>query len=559
MRALMRRPDRVGWLILSAAFLAAGVMIFWLERGLSYDGDSFNWMGLSGLGSNKALIEPYGGHLILLPLLIYKAVLNIAGVGYSAFAVPQILLILALGVLLYVYGRRRVGPLLALPAPIALVFLGSGWSVLLQPLIGIQFLVALVAGLAAWLALEREDRRGDIAGCVLLTIAAWSFEMGLAFVVGAAVGILLREDRWRRIWIVAVPIVTYAIWKAWAQKYGGFTTEPSNLIWLPAYAVDSLGVVGVSLFGQFFWVGGGMLTFQHFAGFDFSRLTQGLVFLIFEGIAVVLAVRWMRRRGPIPATLWVALAALITLWLEQTLALGPTRTPGEIRYVVPEAIFVLLLVVEVARGMKTTRMTLLVAALITVAAVIGNLARFNEGRDLLVLYSPNAKAAITVMELAGDNIEPTFSTASEAPGAFEPGREPYVSAGFVQRMDERFGNLGYSVPDLLKQGESPRRSADIVAAYGLELHAEPAGAAGASCKPKPGAADTVTLPPGGAILIADKPSELLARRFASNFVIGVGEVGPDEAVALEIPPDEAKQPWRVQAPDSGGLTACPLK
>ena len=558
MRALTRRPDRVGWLLLATALIVGGVLLFWLERGLTYDGDSFNWLSRVGLSPDKALVEPYGGHLIFVPLLLIKVVLEIAGVGYSAFAVPQLLLLLALAALVYEYGRRRVGPLLALTAPIALLFLGSGWTIQLQPMIGIQFLCALVPGLAALLVLERDDRLGDIAACVLLTIATWSFEMGLAFVAGAAVAIALRDDRWRRAWIVVVPVITYMIWKAWAQKYGGLEAEVTNLIWFPAYAVDSLAVVATSLFGLFYWAASGMLTYQHVAGFDSSRLGQGLVFLCFEAIAVVLLVRRMRQRGRIPATFWVALATLVVLWLEQSLALGPTRTPSEIRYVIPDTAVVMLVVFEMVRGARVTRMALLVAALITAAAVIGNLPRLKEGRDLLAGYSPNTKAAMTAMELAGKHVSPAFSAAANAPAAFALDSAPFVWAGLVQTIAERYGSMGYSVPDLLKAPESPRRSADIVAAYALGIHTEPAGAAGATCRPAAKAGDAVTLPPGGAILVARRPSELLARRFADKFVIGVGEVDPGKAVRLVIPPDSADLPWVVRAPDAGGLTACPL-
>lgn len=558
MRAALRKPELAGWTILATAMVVGAVFLFWLERGLAYDSDSFNWMALSGLASDKALIEPYGGHLIFVPLLVFKVVLEVAGVGYSAFAVPQLLL--TLSGLIYEYGRRRVGPLLALPAPIILIFLGSGWSVLLQPMIGIQFLCALVPGVAALLMLERNDRLGDVMGCVLLTIATWSFEMGLAFVAGAAVGIALREDRWKRAWIVGVPILTYGLWKVWAQQYGGLAMEPTNLLWLPAYAVDSLAVVGVSMVGLFYWVGGGQLTYLKFAEFEFSRLGEGLVLLIFEAIAILFVIRWMRRRGPIPATFWVALATLIVLWMEQCLALGPTRTPGEIRYVVPDTAIVMLVVLEAARGLRATRLTLVIAGLLTAAAVIGNMPRFHEGRDLLAAYTPPTKAAITVLQLGSQNISPSFSTQADVPEAFEPGREPYISAGFIQQISAEFGSLGYSVSDLLGQEESARRTADIVASSALRLKARPAGIkVSAACRPSQSTGDVAALPRGGAVLEAQEgPATLTLRRFADHYVVDLGQLEPGRAVVLRIPGDAANVPWRVHAANAGELAVCLL-
>src|SRR5215204_463171 len=141
----------------------AVAFLFWIQRDLAFDGDAFNWITLSEFGSSKALIMPYGGHLILTPMLVFKGVLVVFGSSYTAMGIVQVALLLTLSALVYEYGRRRLGPLLALPAAIVILFLGSSSNVLMQPMLGIQFLCALVPGLAGLLALERGDRRGDIA------------------------------------------------------------------------------------------------------------------------------------------------------------------------------------------------------------------------------------------------------------------------------------------------------------------------------------------------------------------------------------------------------------
>jgi hypothetical protein len=559
MRESLRKPESIGWILLGAAMVASVALLFWLQRDLAFADDSFNWLQLTGLGSGSVLLEPYGGHLIFTPLLIFKAVVETAGASYTAYGVVQVAMLLALSTLIYIYGRRRVGPLLALPAAVIILFLGSAWNVMLQPMLGIQFMAALVPGLAGLLALEREDRKGDIAACILFTLASWGFEMGFAFIVGGAVSILLRGDRWKRIWIVAVPLVIYLIWKAWSSKYGGSSgLQLSNVLWIPAYFIDSIGVIAVSLFGLYYWVGHGQLTNIKLTGWNISNFTEGIVIAIFAGLAFFFAVRRLVRRGPLPATFWVALAILVTLWLEQALALAPTRTPGETRYIFPGAVVSLMFVMELARGVRTTRWSLLVAAALLLAAVVGSGARFKEGRDVLTQYSPPANAAMTAMILGGDNIRPDFNAALDAPSAFPSGLLAYIGSQPIQEIAAKYGSPAFSVAGLEAQPESVRRTADVVSAFGLEVHTVPAGAAGAACKPKPGASDTLTLPRGGAILVAAHQSELFARRFAGQFVISVGDVGPGEAMELAIPGDEAARPWRVQAPDSGGLTACPL-
>jgi hypothetical protein len=193
-----------------------------------------------------------------------------------------------------------------------------------------------------------------------------------------------------------------------------------------------------------------------------------------------------------------------------------------------------------------------------VTAVAGNVPRFKEGRDILAEYSATANAAIAVMVLGGHSISPTFSPAADAPEAFPAERAPSLGAGTAQLLAARYGTPGITIGELLDQPEWVRRSADIVAARALEVHTEAAGSSAAGCRPTPAAGDTVTVPRGGALLVARRPSSLLARRFAGQFVIEVGGVEPGQPMVLKIPGDSSSAQWHLQAPDSGGLTACPL-
>jgi hypothetical protein len=545
------REQRLGLLLLAGAMASAVAFLFWLQRDLAFADDSFNWLTLSGIGSNKALIEPYGGHLIFVPLLIFKGGLATFGASYTGFGVIQVAMLLLLSGLLYEYGRRRVGPLLALPAAVIVLFLGSSWNVLTQPMLGIQFLCALVPGIAALLALERGDRKGDVAACALLVLATWGFEIGLAFVAGAMVGIALGPDRWRRAWVVAIPLLAYLVWRAWASQYPDTGLDLSNILWIPAYMVDSLGVIVVSLFGRFYWVGGGQLTSLKLNGFDLDHLATGLVLLALAAIGTFLAIRALIRRGPIPVTFWIAVTVLVTLWVEQALALSSVRTPGEIRYILPDTAVFLLVAMELARGMRATRAALVIALFLTIAAIAGNLPRFKEGRDLLVEYSHFANGAIAVVELGGSNVPSGFNPGVHAVDAFPGNYLTYFGAGSVQTVSAKFGALGYSVPELLAQSEQVRETADLIAARALRLEA--AAAPGARCGAA-AAGEAVELPRGGATLVSGNRSQLLLRRFADRYVVDLGPVSTGRPVELRIPADEAALPWMATA--RGGLTIC---
>jgi len=552
-----RSEQQIAWVILGGAMAVAVAFLFWIQRDLAFDGDAFNWIMLSTLGSAKAVVEPYGGHLILTPMLIYKAVLTVAGDSYTALGIVQVALLLILSGLIYEYGRRRLGPLLALPAAIVILFLGSSSNVLMQPMLGIQFLCALVPGLAGLLALERGDRRGDIAACVFFSLAAVGFEMGLAFAFGGAVGIALRDDRWRRAWIVAIPFAIYGVWRIWALQYGESGADLSNLPWIPAYAVDNLGVIGASLFGLFFWVGHGQLTYLKLVGFDFSHLGTGLVLLTAELFAAVLVIRRMLQRGPIPPTFWVAVAVLVAIWLEQGLALAPNRTPGEVRYVFPDTVAFLLIALECARGIRPTRLALIGATALTLAAVVGNMPRFKEGRDILVEYTTSARAAMAAMELDGASMRPGFNPATEAAEAFVPGRETYIGPESLAALRAEYGRFGYSLPELRSRPEEERRTADIVAARGMGLAPVSTRAAGSECGTS-GPAGTIKLPRDGAVLRTQRRSPLLLRRFADNYAAEIGQLQPGVPVAVRIPRDASGIAWHAYAPNGGRLAACRL-
>jgi hypothetical protein len=535
----------------------AVVFLFWLQRDLAFADDSINWILLNGYNSASVTLEPYGGHLILTPMLLFRAVLGIAGASYTAMGVVQIALLLILSGLLYEYGRRRVGPLLALPPAIVILFLGSSSSVLMQPMIGTQFLCALVPGLAGLLALERSNRHGDVAACVFFSLATLGFEMGLAFVIGGAVAIALREDRLRRAWIVAIPFAIYLIWRIWAAKYGGSSgVQLSNVPWIPAYAVDSIGVVVASFFGLFFWIGSGQLTYLKLVGFDLSHLAEGLFLLTAEVFAAVLIVRRLLRRGALPATFWVALAVVIAIWVEHGLALAPNRSPGEVRYVFPDTVVLLLLVIECLRGVQPTRLALLAAAALTVVAVLGNMPRFREGRDILTEYSNGFHASVAMMELDGAKMRADFNPATEAPGAFTTGRETLIGPPLVAGLNKKFGRFGYSIPELEGKPEDQRETADLIAVTGLGLKAKPTDSKGSHCHTV--SANQVRLPRGGALLRGQNSSPLLLRRFGDHYVAEIGQLQAGRAVVVRIPPDRAKAAWHAYAPESGRLSACPL-
>ncbi len=554
--ARLRNPGVAGWLLMIAAAAAAAALIAALQSGSFWGSDEFFWLELSGLGTVESFYHPYGGHLIVLPFLTYRGVLELWGASFTAYTVVQVCGLCATALLLYAYAKRRLGPLLALSPGIILLFLGSSWTVVLQPMIGIQFLTALIPAMGALLLIERRSLPADLAACALLCVALAGFTNAAAFVVGAALMILLAPNWAKRVWVVVIPVLAYAYWRHWAAQFGSLPINNSDFIFLPASLVDSLAIAGSAIFGLATNLGPGQWTHLRLEGYDATTFWVGIAVTIAELVAIGLAIWWMRRRGGIPRTLWPPLAILLTLWVETGVVLGPGRTPGELRYVYTGVLVLLMVICEVLRGIKTTRRTLVIALLITGLAVGGNLFRFREGHRILTEYSREARAQNTILRLGAGKIDEAFTPNIDAPdivsGGFTLNQGPWLL------VQERFGTQGDTITELRAESPVVREKADELAVRALRIKPLPAppGTALRECGPLP--ATGGPLPRGGALLRAGADSRLELGRWADGYPVGAGRVEASETVLLRIRPDASAQPWRLRLDPAVAARLCAL-
>lgn len=556
----LRNPEVAGWVMLAGAIVAAAALVLWLERDISYGWDEYIWQEIAGLSTPDQFWHPYGGHLIVLPYYIFHVTLQLFGASWTAFGLIQVVGLSLIGLLVYVYGKRRVGPLLALGPAIVMLFLGGAYPILIEPMIGIQFLAALVPGLAAIVLLEREDLRGDLAACVLLVLSVAAFSEGLIFLAGACVAVALSSNWKRRLWVVAVPILAYGYWRLWATQFH----EPtgiigSNIPLLPPYFADALAVYSTATFGLAGLVGPGPWSQLRLYGNNFSLATEGVVLLLFELLAIAAATLALRRRlGSIPRSLWPALAMLFVFWVELGVIFLPGRTAAEPRYLYTGVLLLLLVVLELARGVRASRVAVLVVLAVTAAAVIGNLARFHDGRAILKDYSTRMRADMAVIELAGKDADQAFTPNVDLPAVVPPAE--VLNTGPWQLVAERYGSRSFSIPELQAQAEAVRVEADRVARRALRLRLEPASAAG-ECRllPAAKAAAGFPLPAGGVTLIPATDTSVDLRRWADEFAVGLGPVTAGETTALRIPTDASPVPWSLRLEPGTPVQVCPLR
>jgi hypothetical protein len=530
-------------LVLAAAMVVAAGFSLWLGRDTSFSGDELNWIiDTPGLDVDGAVQPHGGGHLILVSRLLYDAIVHVSGVDYLPFRLLTVGTVVLTAGLFFVFASRRIGALAALAPTLVLLVYGPDSTHALQGS-GFTVIFPLATGIGALLALEREDRAGDVIACSLLVLGLATYSTGIPFVAGAAVLIMIGSDRWRRAWVFLVPSVLYGAWLLWSnlETAGGAGSQAtlSNILLFPSWAWDSLATAGAALVGL---------------GYEFSGRTASPDRLEAGWGAVVAAIAlgglaWRLWRGPIQKWLWAMMAIPATLWLIGAVgALGtPLDVPDSTRYLFPGGIAVLLVAVEATRGVRLGPTALVAIYGVAAIALATNIRLLGEGaaglRDGLALQ----RAGLTSVELAGGRIGAEF-------GGEQVGRvlrstgEGGVASGYLAAVRE-FGSPAFSLSELKAQPEPVRQEADRLLADNLGVRLEQAPGAPTGCREvrgEPGAGTSVALPRGGAVLRSPSASEVRLRRFGAAFPAEpVGRLAADVSTSLVVPGDLVPDPWYV--------------
>src|SRR5215207_9810946 len=106
--------DRLAVALLVALALVAAAWILREGRGLTFFYDEWNWV-LTRRSGVTGLFEQHNGHLVVLPLLVFKALFALVGFEpYWVYRVAGVLAHLLCVGLCFALVRRRLGPLPAL-------------------------------------------------------------------------------------------------------------------------------------------------------------------------------------------------------------------------------------------------------------------------------------------------------------------------------------------------------------------------------------------------------------------------------------------------------------
>ena len=544
--------------LLAVAVAASGVLLLVLLSHLTFFGDDWDPLLLRRGFNLEVLLRPHGEHILLGPTLIYKGIQATIGMEkLLPYAVVSTASFLASAVLLFLYLRRRVGDWLALAGVLPVLFMGTAWEVLLWPF-EVSFTASVAAGIGALLALERRDDRGDALACALLVVSLAFSELALSFALGAAVWMILARRHWSRAYVVAVPLVLYVAWYAGWGHTAESHVSVHNLVHSPKYVLDALASSTASLLGvpasAIIWVRRSLL--------------------IVLGVAAGLRVRSPK---PLPRSLWSALAVLLSFWFLAAISTMPGREPIASRYQYVGGVLLLMVLAELASGIRLRRPVVLGVLGIGCLATIANLVVLRHNDEKMSDWATRARGALAAFQVGGASADPNFITG--------PDNTDIVSlnslrVGAYLSAVHAFGSPAYGASALAGASEEARVAADqlLADAEALRLvpiaHPPPPGGppprfspgAGGGAAPR-GSCLTVT-GPGGASPPVDLPrpgvtvrapagaaETVELRRFASSFPLRYQLRG---AGVLLIRNDRSPRPWQLRVSGPGPTRICGL-
>ena len=527
----------------AAVVVAAGVaaIVLYVEgRGLSFYYDE--WSFILGRRGNDlhAFLAPHNGHLHLLPIVVYRVLFATVGLEhYGPYRLAVIALHLVCAGLFFVLVRRACGRLVAVLATLLVLFLGTAWQDLLWPF-QIGYLGSIAAGLGAFVALDRRDRRGDVTAASLLVVAWASSGLGIPFLVGAAVDVGWRSDRVRRAWVVGVPLVLYGVWYV---AYGVNQTSLSNIRHVPLYVANSLAGTLGGLTGL---------------GTDWGQPLAVVV-----GIALI--VRLVGAR-PVPRRFAAYGATVLAFWVATALTRGQFGEPDASRYIYPGAVLLLLAGLELERPRIPSQRALAVVSVLLLAAIVGNLGVLRDGAGGLRDTSRFVDAELAAVELERSVVPPDYVA--------DPVRAPVVTAGAYLAAVDALGSPATPLDEVTNAEPDVRAAVDGVLAHaGIRVEPGAGHAAGAAphvdsatmptavggpcvrvAAPSGGALETTT---NASVEVLPRPGssvQLAVRRLGDGFTDPVASIA--KRTLVQIPRDALALPWRLELSGSGPFAVC---
>lgn len=561
--------DRLAVPALAVAVLGSGLFLLHLTRGTSFWADEWTWIATRRGNTVGAFLAPYNGHLSLVPVAVYRLMFAIFGIGsYTPYRAVVIALSLVVAVLVFVYARARTGELVALLLAVLMLFLGPGWQDTMWAF-QIPWLIVCAAGIVALMLLERRTAAADAAACALLLVAICSTSLGLAFAIGIAVDLALTRRRWRDAWIVGVPLVLYAIW---ALHYHPTQIAASAVPTIPLNLAQAAAVALSSLAGQ-----SGIVPFNGTG----TSLTYGWPLLALVAVLVC----W-RSRTVHPSARAVSLAVMFAVFVAAvSIVRAGLASALSSRYIYVYCLLTGLLLAELARGIRPSRLTQATLCIVALVAVVSNIGNLRAQGAYIRDSAAVTNGALTALDLDRGSVAPStlarvalYADVKLTAGDYFDAERTLGTPAYTLSQLGRAGGLAQSSADsqLLADGDVTLTPASAAAAHSVG-HAGAAvpvlassngtlARAGACLRFTPAAAlapgstasVSVIVQPGRlSVTAAADPATVSVRRFTPTFT-PLGAVAALQLRAVTVRRDLASNPWYLEVSSIAPVRVCRL-
>jgi hypothetical protein len=536
---------RVAHLVLATAFALAGALILLWGEGQTFVNDEWSYLVIRSW-SIESLLTPQNGHLIVAPLLLYKALFATVGAeSHLPFQLAAIVIHLTIALLFYLLVRTRLSLPVAVALAVLIAFFGAGWDTVMGAY-ELPNLTGMAAGLGMLLALERRTLGSDVAASLLLALSLASFSVGIAFALGALFSIWLGgRTQWRRAGLVLVPVALYAIWFLWARKFGQTEVTAEAISSLFAGMADQLAAACAAITGLFRVPGSADLP-------DLIQVRTEWGYPLALVLAALLVLHVRRARPSI--RFWTVAGILVAYLALVAVGLSPARAPNASRYVYMAGILTLLLVAELGRDIRWTSATGLVAFVLFGLSLMANVAELRAGGRLFAAEGETNRATLGALELSRDRVDPNLAVEDSTTSHSHPDML-FPAWAYFDASDD-FGSPAFSPDELVGAGAQAREAADQELVRAFALSADPAPSAEKGLGSTRGCLTLAATSGGSGNLQFEVPPGGFAYRTAQSteVEVKVGRFGPPVAelppvkgsAEVAIPTDASSLPWRAE-------------
>jgi hypothetical protein len=489
-------------LVFALIVATSTVAYFSLSRRAYFASDDWH-MALRGRSIGD-LLEPYNGHLSVIPIAVHRTLYAVFGFEtYVPRRLVAHLCLISVAVALFLVMRARTGPLLAAVAGSAILW----FDTLLLSVPVFNFYLALLGAIVCAGQLDRVGRRADLIVAVALAFSLCSAGVGVPAAAASAVHSVLTRGDTRRWLAVLLPSGAWAVW--W-MAYGD--SEPVG----PLFRYDAAEMVRAMAEG----------IMASFDGLALGYRAGGIVL----AAGYVLHLAWRVRQGLVNAANAISWSAALVLWwfgvvyTRQGLVEATT-----FRYQFVGSVFVLLAVLPPTPLGFANRWTSWVAAavflLVASAAPLANYRDIAERADALGNTANRTRATLIATNLGPDVVpdEVRFDSAV--------GRR---TAAEYRRVVSYYGT-----PEGTRPASPDRETVRL-------LDIRPVGVPITESCRTPN--EVLEAPPGSVVVVlaGAKPSRIALRRLGDEPVT-IGTVASGKAARILLPAVSSPLPWSVIA------------